>query len=115
MSTKRKLTKTEIRAVATEIQYSIRKEIREKEEKEKEKQKKEFYKTPLGKAVKKVLEFPEGRFLISDYNLRNFMHKNSFTTPSLDDIERAIIIEQIGTKDVDKIIKAVTLKFKKDE
>ena len=60
----KKLNKMEIGALASKIGSELRKDYNDRVEREKEIQKESFLKTPLGRVITVLLEYPEGKDLL---------------------------------------------------
>ena len=112
-----KLTKSEINALAYEIRNELVKAQDERYKESDEKAASDFYKTSLGKTIKKIMKFEREldiRILYRDC-VRNLVEKEERKSlPSIYDIERKIIIEQIMAEDVNGLIKAVKDHYTED-
>ena len=105
----KKLNKMEIGALASKIGSELRKDYNDRVEREKEIQKESFLKTPLGRVITVLLEYPEGKDLLNDYVLNGLYYRGvSFGgIACLSDIENAIIIAQIDCPDLKTLITTV--------
>lgn len=110
-----KLNRTEINALAINICNDFRLAKSKDQNKMNKIADKNFYKTSLGRKIKNIREDESLRDLvnINDYVLMSKIYKNQseIKCPSIEVIERAIIIEQITCKDIDELIKKVIKSF----
>lgn len=111
-----KLNSTERKAVAWKIQEDLTSYANKVNKERREKAKKEFYKTPIGKAVKKVEDMAEEmevRWSPINQSFKNeLMDYVHISIPSTSSLENQLILEQIDSQNIEEIINKITEKYK---
>lgn len=108
-----KLTKTEIRAIAEQIQSEILKINREKTKEKNKEIEKAFYKTDIGKRIKFLQENTLTQGLLYSSRVETLMKKEYVkSSPTVEEIERAVIIEQISNPDIKNLISKIKSLYK---
>ncbi len=106
-----KLTKTEINALALDIQSELTKERQEQVKEENEAAEVAFYQTDTGKIIKHLLSDEETAKLINKREIQNFAGHKYVSYPNLTAIERKLIIAQISSQDIESMVASVKASF----
>lgn len=110
-----KLNKSEINAIAEQIQKDLKLGKQESIKAKNEQLKEAFYQTEVGQKVKFLQDNPETNSLIYDHALNNLIGLKYYSGISIYDIARRLIIEQIECDNIEDLISKVTEHFKTEE
>ena len=102
--------------MAWKIHNELQKHVNEHNKLAKKKAEEEFYRTPLGKAIKKVEDLSKpfkAHYMPINSNFLNQVMKTDLkSTPYIDTLENEIILAQIDSNSTDEVIERITEKYK---